>query len=216
MYNLPCPRSKVPSACPTLHCPDCAVVVTWQDPMAQRGPQTLMGEGKWEGIVRGALFFSPGALARCRCGRCCRCAQGLPLLCCVADCDFLSLCVCFHVVGLVLYKSSSTVLCEDVGVLTVECCVRSSCKWGCRGFNHISLLDATLRVGHVCKCAGFGFDVSNYVQGGVERERCACFLLLALRNWRLSRARVFEPVLLCGIGGYAVYAGGHPQRAHIL
>ena len=216
MYNPPCPHSEVPRACPSLHCPDRAAVVLWQDPTAQRGPQTLMGEGKWEGTVRGDLFFSPRTLTRCCCGRCCHRVQGLPLLCCTANCDFLSSCVCFHVVGLVLYESSSTLLCKDVGVLTVECCVRSSCKWGCRGFSRISLLDATLQVGHVCKCAGFGFDVSNCVQGGVERERCACSLLLALRSWRLSRARVFELVLLCGIGGYAVCAGGRPRGAHIL
>ena len=211
MYNPPCPRSEVPRRCPSLHCPDRAAVVAWEDPTAQRGPQILMGEGKWEGTVGAALFFSPRALARYCCGRCCCHTRGLPLLCCAVDYDLFFSCVCFHVKGLVLYESSSIVLCEEVGVLSIECCVRSSCEWGCRGFSRISLLDAALRVGHVCKCAGFGFHISNHVQGGVERERCAYFLLLALRSWRLLGARVCEPLLLCGIGGYAVCAGGRPR-----
>ena len=59
-------------------------------------------------------------------------------------------------------------------MLSVECCVRSLCNWGCRGLSCVSLLDAALRVGHVRKCVGFSFQVYNCVQGGVgdfqERE----------------------------------------------
>ena len=64
--------------------------------------------------------------------------------------------------------------------------MRSSCEWDCRGFSRISLLDAALQVGHVRKCMGFGFHISNCVQGGVgdyrEREllsRCCCVVLEA-------------------------------------
>ena len=71
-------------------------------------------------------------------------------------------------------------------MLTVECCVRSSCEWGCRGFSRISLLHAALQVGHVRKCAEFGFPVSNCVQGGIgdcrERELlslCCCVVFEA-------------------------------------
>ena len=71
-------------------------------------------------------------------------------------------------------------------MLTVECCMRSSCDWGCRGLSRVSLLDVALRVGHVRKCAGFGFQVCNCVQGGVGdcRERevfspCCCVVFEA-------------------------------------
>ena len=66
-----------------------------------------------------------------------------------------------------------SVLCEEVGVLRVQCCVRSLLDWGCRGLSRISLVDAALRVGDVRHCMGFGFEVCNYLQGGVGdcRER---------------------------------------------
>ena len=71
-------------------------------------------------------------------------------------------------------------------MLSVECCGRSSCDWGCRSFSRISLLDAALRVGHVHQCTGFGFHGSNCVQGGVgdcwERELlspCCCVVFEA-------------------------------------
>ena len=46
----------------TLPCPDRAVVLSWEDPTAQMGAETLMDEGKWQGTVMGGLFFSPYAL----------------------------------------------------------------------------------------------------------------------------------------------------------
>ena len=42
---------KFPKRAPRSPAHDRAVVVAWQDPTAQTGPQTLMGEGKREGTV---------------------------------------------------------------------------------------------------------------------------------------------------------------------
>ena len=47
---------------PMLPCLDRVVVLSWEDPMAQMGTKTLMGEGKWQGTVMGGLFFSSRAL----------------------------------------------------------------------------------------------------------------------------------------------------------
>ena len=72
-----------------------------------------------------------------------------------------------------------------------------------------------LRVGQVWKCAGFAYCVSNSIDNGVERESYACFVLVALRTWRVSRARVFERLVLCDIVGCIVSATGtSPMGTH--
>ena len=74
---------------------------------------------------------------------------------------------------------------------------------------------AALRVGQVWKYAGFACCVSNSVEGGEERERYACFVLVALRTWRASRVRVFEQLVLYDIvGGIVSVAGTSPTGAH--
>ena len=52
-----------------------------------------------------------------------------------------------------------SVLCEEVGVWSGE--------WGCTGLSGISLVHVALRVGGVCHCAGFAFEVCNCLQGEV-------------------------------------------------
>ena len=55
----------------------------------------------------------------------------------------------------------------------------------------------------------------NSVEGGEERERYVCFVLVALRTWRVLRERVFEQLVLCDIVGGTVSAvGTSPTRAH--
>ena len=57
--------------------------------------------------------------------------------------------------------------------------------------------------------------MSNSVEGGEERERYACFVLVALRTWRVSRARIFERLVLCDIvGGIVSAARTSPTGAH--
>ena len=74
---------------------------------------------------------------------------------------------------------------------------------------------AALRVGQVCKCAGFAYCVSNSIEGGVQREIYACFVLVALRTWRVWRARDLEPLVLCDIVACTIStAGTSPTGAH--
>ena len=57
--------------------------------------------------------------------------------------------------------------------------------------------------------------MSNSVEGGVQREIYACFVLVALRTWRVSRVRVLEPLVLCDIVACTVSAAGtSPTGAH--
>ena len=51
--------------------------------------------------------------------------------------------------------------------------------------------------------------MSNSVEGVVERETYDCsFVLVAVTTWRVSRARVFERLVLCHIVGGTLCAGG--------
>ena len=72
-------------------------------------------------------------------------------------------------------------------MLSIAVGVRAT--WGCRGLSRVSLLDAALRVGHVWKCVGCGFQVCNCLQGGVgdswEREvlsRCCSVVFKATQS----------------------------------
>ena len=50
--------------------------------------------------------------------------------------------------------------------------------------------------------------MSNSVEGAVEREPYDCFVLVAVTTWRVSRARVFERLVLCHIVGGSLCASG--------
>ena len=80
-------------------------------------------------------------------------------------------------------------------MVCVYCCVKSSCDWGCSflcevvgvwsrdwgctGLCGFSLVHAVLRVEEVRHCAGFAFEVYNYLQGEVG----GCLERLALSDW---------------------------------
>ena len=90
VYTKPCLRSHVPPACPTLDCRHRAVAISWEDPTAQMGAKTLMGQGKWEGTVTAALFLSPRTLALSSCAPCSGRAQGFPVVSYAHDCDIVA------------------------------------------------------------------------------------------------------------------------------
>ena len=65
------------------------------------------------------------------------------------------------------------------------------------------------------KSAGFAYCVSNSVDSGAHREICTCFVLVALRTLRVSRARVAEPLVLCEIVACIMCAARtSPRGAH--
>ena len=46
--------------------------------------------------------------------------------------------------------------------------------------------------------------MSNSVEGAVERETYDCFVLVAVTTWRVSRARVFERLVLSYRRGHSL------------
>ena len=51
-------------------------------------------------------------------------------------------------------------------------------------------------------------SVSQSVERAVEREANDCFVLVAVTTWRVSRAGVFERLMLCHIVGGSLCTGG--------
>ena len=89
MYRKPYLHSHVPPACPTLDCCHRVVAISWEDPTADMGAETLMDQCKWEGTVIAALFLSPRVLALSSCAPCFGRAQGFPVVSCAYDCDIV-------------------------------------------------------------------------------------------------------------------------------